>query len=247
MKEELDAETLRRGGVHFICPICLVKKKQVEEAYLNFCCGQDICITCADSYDDECKRKSLKLTCEYCRAEVSTAKLGEEGNRLLKKRGSNHVCINMIHMKSCRHSLSTPLHAIADEGKDWAQYQLGSRYLIGSHGFDMNLPEGVRYVQMAAEKGYAPAQCELGALYVEGRGVPQDGESALHWSLLAANQGYARAQYDVGLDYYYGERVDKDIDQAFIWWKKSADLGYHMAQHNLGKHENVLMHRFDVC
>jgi hypothetical protein len=93
MDEELDAETLMRGGVHFVCPICLEKRKQVEESYLKFCCGQDICITCSDSYRDECARKSLKFTCVYCRAEVLSE---EESNRLLKKRGSNHVCINMI-------------------------------------------------------------------------------------------------------------------------------------------------------
>ncbi len=93
MDEELDAETLRRGGLHFVCPICLEKKKLGLESYLKNCCGQDICKTCSHSYNNECKRKSLKLTCEYCRAEA----LNREGNnRLLKKRGSNHVCINMI-------------------------------------------------------------------------------------------------------------------------------------------------------
>jgi localization factor PodJL len=68
-------------------------------------------------------------------------------------------------MKSFGHSLYTPLYAIADEGKDWAQYELGLRYRDGSHGFVMHLPEGVRYIQMAAEKGYARAQWSLGALY----------------------------------------------------------------------------------
>ncbi len=139
-------------------------------------------------------------------------------------------------MKSFRHSLYTLLYAIADEGKDWAQHQLGLRYLRGIDGFVMNLPEGVRLMQMAAEKGYAPAQYELGAMYGDGEGVPQDWEQSFHWSLLAANQGYAAAQYYVGNAYYEGGRgVDKDIDQAFIWWKKSADLGFHGAQYNLGK------------
>jgi hypothetical protein len=93
MEDELDAETLRRGGIYFVCPVCLEKKKQVEESYLKFCCGQDVCRTCTHSYDKECERKSLNLTCEYCRAEVLNK---EESNRLVKKRGSNHVCINMI-------------------------------------------------------------------------------------------------------------------------------------------------------
>ncbi len=82
----------------------------------------------------------------------------------------------------------------------------------------MNLPEGMRYVQMAAEKGYAPAQCELGAMYEKGRGVPQDWDKSFHWYLQAANQGYALAQYHVGNAYYHGSQgVDKDINQAFIW------------------------------
>ena len=94
MEEELDAETLRRGGVHCVCPICFEKKQLIEESYFRFCCGQDICKTCADSYRDECKRKSLKYTCVYCRAtEVLNT---VEGNLLLRKRGSNHVCIKMI-------------------------------------------------------------------------------------------------------------------------------------------------------
>ncbi len=150
-------------------------------------------------------------------------------------------------MKSFGYSLCTSLYAIADEGNDWAQYQLGWRYRDGSDGFDMNLPEGVRYMQMAAEKGYAPAQNDLGFMYHEGRGVPQDWDKSFHWYLLAANQGYAAAQYNFGCAYYYGRGVDKDIDQAFIWWQKSADLGYHGAQYNLGKHVNVFMHQFDVC
>jgi TPR repeat protein len=102
-------------------------------------------------------------------------------------------------MKSFGHSLYTPLYATADEGKDWAQYELGLRYLDGIHGLVMNLPEGARYIQMAAERGYAPAQCRLGVMYGEGRGVPQDWDKYFHWSLLAANQGYAAAQSKVGL------------------------------------------------
>ncbi len=98
MEKELDAETLMRGGVHFECPICLDKKKLGKESYVKMCCGQPICITCSDSYRVECTRKSLKYTCVYCRAETLW---GEESNRLLKKRGSNLVCINMID--TCNH------------------------------------------------------------------------------------------------------------------------------------------------
>jgi TPR repeat protein len=45
---------------------------------------------------------------------------------------------------------------------------------------------------------YTKAQYQLGVMYGEGQGVPQDMDKAFHWSLLAANQGFAGAQYDVG-------------------------------------------------
>ncbi len=112
----------------------------------------------------------------------------------------------------------------------------------------MNLPEGVRYMQMAAEKGFARAQYNLGSMYDKGQGVPQDWEQSFHWYLQAANQGFAIADFKVGDAYFSGGRgVDKDIDQAFIWFKKSADLGYDKAQYILGKHVNVFMHPFNVC
>ena len=127
------------------------------------------------------------------------------------------------------------LYAIADEGKGWAQYYLGMKYLHGTVGFDKNVPEGVKYIQMAADKGYAKAQNSLGLMYAEGEGVPQNSEKSFHWHLKAAHQGHALAQNNVGYAYYNGvEGVDKNIDQAFIWYQKSADLGCDVAQFNLG-------------
>ncbi len=98
---------------------------------------------------------------------------------------------------------------------------------------------------MAAEKGYARAQCGLGDTYCVGKGVPQDLDESFHWYLLAANQGYAVAQYNVGNAYRLGRGVDKDIDHAFLWMRKSADVGCREAQYNLGKHINVFMHQLD--
>ena len=113
--------------------------------------------------------------------------------------------------------------------------ELGVRYRDGRSGFDKNLPEGVRYIRMAAEKGYAKAQYQLGVLYGIGEGVPQDKKKSFDLYMQAAVQGLAIAQYNVGFGYYFGEGVDKDLNQSFIWFKKSADQGNTHAQYNLGK------------
>ena len=87
-------EALERGGVYIICPICFEKKRD-EEGYLKVCCGQHICKGCFDNHYYTCKRRSLELTCPYCRALV----LDEEGNkRLLINHGENGVLVNMTDM-----------------------------------------------------------------------------------------------------------------------------------------------------
>ena len=120
-------------------------------------------------------------------------------------------------------------------------YQLGLRYKYGSFGFDKNLPKGVRYIRMAADRGYAKAQSDLGYMYDNGEGVPQDKKKSFDLYMQAAVQGLASAQYNVGNGYYDGEGVDKDVNQSFIWYKKSADQGYTNAQYNLGKSANVFI------
>ncbi len=79
LKEDMDAETLARGGVFFICPICFDKKSDPDDKYMKYCCGQIICKACWHSNEEECRRKSRKLTCEFCRCIV----LGPKGMRQL--------------------------------------------------------------------------------------------------------------------------------------------------------------------
>ena len=114
-------------------------------------------------------------------------------------------------------------------------------YINGDDGFAKNLPEGVKYIRMAAERGYANAQNQLGVIYKKGEGVPQDMKKSFDLYMQAAVQGRAAAQYNVGGAYYNGDGVDKDLDQSFIWFKKSAEQGHTDAQYNLGNSVNVLM------
>ena len=84
-------EALDRGGVYFICPICFQKKRE-EEEYSKICCGQRICKGCAVNHQATCARRSLKFTCEYCRALI----LNDEGNKgLLIKHGETRVLVYM--------------------------------------------------------------------------------------------------------------------------------------------------------
>jgi hypothetical protein len=87
---------------------------------------------------------------------------------------------------------------------------------------------------LAADKGDAEAQNDLGLLYDQGQGVAQDYNQAVAWFRKAADQGYAEAQNNLGLTYAKGQGVPQDNNQAVAWFRKAADQGYAEGQINLG-------------
>lgn len=94
--------------------------------------------------------------------------------------------------------------------------------------------EPLMTVQKAAEQGDADAQFKLGAMYYQGRGVPQDYSKAVHWYKKAAALGQVDAQYELGTIYDLAQIVPQDYKQAVYWYKKAAEQGDADAQSNLG-------------
>ena len=85
-----------------------------------------------------------------------------------------------------------------------------------------------------AEEGNAAAQNNLGLMYHNGWGVPQDDKEAVYWYRLAVEQGYATAQYNLGLLYEKGKGVPQDDKEAVRLYRLAAEQGYADAQGNLG-------------
>ena len=85
-----------------------------------------------------------------------------------------------------------------------------------------------------AEAGDAEAQYNLGMMYGNGRGVPQDDIEAVAWFRLAAEQGHAPAQNNLGVMYSEGEGVPQDDAEAVAWFHRAAEAGEASAQYNLG-------------
>jgi hypothetical protein len=85
-----------------------------------------------------------------------------------------------------------------------------------------------------AEAGDATAQNNLGAMYANGQGVPQDDEEAAKWFRLAAEQGGADAQNNLGVMYANGRGVPQDYREAAKWFRLAAEQGHASAQNNLG-------------
>ena len=85
-----------------------------------------------------------------------------------------------------------------------------------------------------AEGGDTTAQWNLGVMYGNGEGVPQDDEEAVKWYTKAAEQGDVDAQYNLGDMYGKGEGVPQDYKEAVKWYTKAAEQGDVDSQYNLG-------------
>src|SRR5580692_2840090 len=81
------------------------------------------------------------------------------------------------------------------------------------------------WFRKAAEQGYAPAQSNLGTLYLYGRGVTQDDSEAIIWFQKAAEQRHPVAMLYLGVMYAEGRGVPQDYVRAYMWFSLSAAQG----------------------
>jgi S1-C subfamily serine protease len=77
----------------------------------------------------------------------------------------------------------------------------------------------------AAEQGDDRAQCNLGLMYLNGQGVPQDYAEAAKWYRKAAEQGQVNSQYNLGVQYSKGQGVPQNDVEAYIWLSLAAAQG----------------------
>jgi TPR repeat protein len=85
-----------------------------------------------------------------------------------------------------------------------------------------------------AEGGDARAQYNLGLMYDNGTGVPQDYAEAVKWYRLAADQGNAIGRFNLGVMFNKGNGVIQNYVEAAKWYRLAADQGDAYAQSNLG-------------
>lgn len=95
--------------------------------------------------------------------------------------------------------------------------------------------EGLAWLFMAAEKGYAMACSTCGNVYQKGvYGVPCDMEKAIHWYEKAAECGDETDICYLAQLYTEGEICEKDLLKAAEWFAKAGDKGMAEAFWNAG-------------
>ena len=79
--------------------------------------------------------------------------------------------------------------------------------------------------EQAAAQSHAKAQYNLGVLYAEGRGVPQDCAKARQWYEKAATQGEVNAQLRLGVLHADGQGVPQNDVHAYMWFHLAGATG----------------------
>lgn len=103
---------------------------------------------------------------------------------------------------------------------------LGQDFDAGLHAYqNQDYAAALKEWRPLAEKGNTLAEFNLGLLYFDGKGVPQDFEQAAEWFEKAADQGYGRAQRNLGEMYAIGQGVKKDFVQSYKWLSLCAAGG----------------------
>jgi len=92
----------------------------------------------------------------------------------------------------------------------------------------------LRLLRPLAVQGNANAQFNLGMMYQDGHGVPQNDSEAVKWFRRAAVQGFIDAQSSLGAMYIDGRGVPQNHAEAMRWLRLAADQGDVEAQSNLG-------------
>jgi TPR repeat protein len=70
-------------------------------------------------------------------------------------------------------------------------------------------------------------------IYDEGKGVPNNYNTAIKFLTLAADKGHAEAQYSLGS--MYGSYTPGELAAAFKWFTLATEQGYAHAQLTLAR------------
>ena len=90
------------------------------------------------------------------------------------------------------------------------------------NGVAQDYAEALKWYRKAADRGFPPAEVNLGVWYETGKGVAQDLAEAVNLYRKAAEQGFAVAQNNLGSMYFRGLGVPKNLVQAYLWYTLAA-------------------------
>lgn len=169
----------------------------------------------------------------------------------MKKLFSAMVGLAALALTSCATYFSEHYQgALKGNAKD--QWAIATCYRDGDGGVPggkVDMEEALKWFRKSAEQGYGNALDDLGMLYMEGKGVPENLETAARYFEMAAQRGNKYGQSHLGDAYIslaygdggYAEGEESHVhfarchEKAAYWYSKAAAQGLADAQYELAR------------
>ena len=130
----------------------------------------------------------------------------------------------------------------AFNGEKTAQHDLAALYVTGYEALKPDHNRAFLWFTEAAHQNVPNAAYNLGVLYHQGIGTPQDMNAAIQWYRHAAGLGHPEAQYNLAMAYIEGVGVAYDPQMAAQYFENATKGGVVEASYNLGLiYENGLL------
>lgn len=118
---------------------------------------------------------------------------------------------------------------------DDTESQIALALLLTTNPNDLEkYKEGLKYAQIATEKGSALATTVLANSYEYGYIVEKNPKVAMEYHTLAAKLGSSTSKGVLAYHYYIGDRLNKNIEEAILLFKDAANDGDEFSQKSLG-------------
>lgn len=142
-------------------------------------------------------------------------------------------CQTECHWRAEENPKFSEVSIAANRGDAKAQNDLGVIYL---HSHPHDTENAMKWFELSANQGYAPAQYNMGQLYWKGDRHCKcpDYTEALKWFQKAAEQNYPPAFSAIGIAYKTGRSVTQSYKEAMNWFRQAAAYNDPEAEYQLG-------------
>lgn len=124
----------------------------------------------------------------------------------------------------------------AARGNSMSQFKYAEFLILGRpEGEEPNMPEAVKWYQLAAKSKNPQALFQMGVFYLDGMGpIKKNPEKAAEYFYESAKLGYAQAQYNLACLFAEGRGILKDEAAAMFWYLEAAKNGDAAAARTIG-------------
>jgi len=117
----------------------------------------------------------------------------------------------------------------AAQGDVESARRLGVEYMDGKRGvIDRDFEKARKYHMQAAMGGDRRSMMDLGTIYDNGYGVPENLGEAARWYLWGAKYGHGPAMYNTALMLETGDAGRTDLVESYMWYILGATEGFKM-------------------